>query len=65
MEFKKNNRYNEVLPFNHCRVILKEPPTILAKDGATSSNEELNYYINANYINTLVRDKGHRAMIAT
>ncbi|CDW89851.1 protein tyrosine phosphatase [Stylonychia lemnae] len=76
MEFRKQNRYNEVLPCNqiinlmcqlvvHSRVVLKNLPTTAPSDVGPGYNEELNYYMNANYINTFVRGYGDRAFIAT
>ncbi|CDW76622.1 protein tyrosine phosphatase [Stylonychia lemnae] len=56
LDFKRKNRYNEVLPFSHSMVKLKE-----AKDKA----DRYGYYINASYINTqLNSDKGRKAFIA-
>jgi len=42
IDFKRKNRYNEVLPFEHSMVKLKE-----VKD----KQDRYGYYINANYIN--------------
>ena len=42
--------FNKLL-VNHSRVILKELPTTVSKDGGISGNEDLNFYMNANYIN--------------
>lgn len=89
MEFRKHNRYNEVLPckkynrvsftqiVQHSRVVLKEQPTNIPEDIGIGYNEELNYYINASFINvshihnnlnfgqTFVRGYGEKAFIAT
>eukprot|EP00347_Sterkiella_histriomuscorum_P012601 403367944 len=65
MEFMKQNRYNEVLPFSHSRVVLKNQPTIIPSDIGIGYNEDLNFYINANYINSFVRGSGEKAFIAT
>eukprot|EP00347_Sterkiella_histriomuscorum_P023451 403334591 len=54
--FKNKNRYNEVLPFMHSMVRLKD-----AKD----KTDRFWYYINANYVNTLINsDRGKKVFIA-
>lgn len=49
----------------HSRVVLKNLPTNVPSDVGTGYNEELNYYMNANYINTFIRGFGEKAFIAT
>ena len=36
---------------SHSRVILQNKPSILPSDVGMGYNEELNYYVNANFIN--------------
>lgn len=63
MEFKRQNRYNEVLPFNHTRVILKgrtakvaesEETIKLNLEDSSTMMTESESYMNANFIS--VRD---------
>ena len=38
---------------NHSRVTLKDEPKTLNQDEEIQGNQELNYYMNANYINVI------------
>lgn len=38
----------------HSRVILQNLPSVLPSDVGIGYNEELNFYVNANYINVIV-----------
>lgn len=54
--FKDSNRHNDILPFKHSRVKLKENPKL----GKVEDSEEyeLNRYCSANYINSNVYSTG-------
>jgi cadherin 5 type 2 (VE-cadherin) len=60
-DFKKLNRHQEVLPFKHSQVRLKfeDDGKFLSED-----NRQLKHYINANYINGIVRGMHEKSMIA-
>lgn len=47
IDFKRKNKYNEILPFQHSMVKLKE------KDN--EAGDRYWYYINANYINVKIK----------
>lgn len=63
-----------IVVVTHSRVVLKNLPSNVPSDVGAGFNEELNYYMNGNYINvtylfnickTFVRGQGEKAFIAT
>lgn len=66
VNFVRLNRYRDILPYNHNRVLLSTPPLKFYNNssGGSDVSQQIKLYVNASWINSPVRVSGKRAFIA-